>query len=109
MHDNFKREALWQFGGYGFLILLTMVMMIPIYWLVVAASLPQSAIFSGGSLPRLIPGTHFLENAQALAARNDVDFFGSILNSIIIAGVYTLLALLFCSMGGFAFAKYDFR
>lgn len=110
MHDNFKREALWQFGGYGFLIILTMLMMVPIYWLVIAASVPQSAIFAGaGELPRLIPGTHFLENAQTLADRTDVDFFGSVVNSILIAVVYTVLALLFCSMGGFAFAKYDFK
>ncbi|QGA84462.1 carbohydrate ABC transporter permease [Halomicrobium sp. LC1Hm] len=111
MHEKLEKEALWQFGGYGFLIAVTMVMMFPIYWVVVASTLPQSAIFAGGAgeLPRLIPGSNFLANAEALAARPEVDFYRSMLNSLVIAVVYTGLALLFCSMGGFALAKYDFK
>jgi len=110
MHEKIKREALWQFGGYSFLLVVTMLMMIPIYWLVVASTLPNDAIFSSaGNLPRLIPGTAFLENARDLAARPNIDYYLSIWNSIAIAGIYTVLALLFCSMGGFAFAKYEFK
>ncbi|UPM44599.1 carbohydrate ABC transporter permease [Halocatena salina] len=111
MHDELKAEAIWRFAGYGFLILVTMFMLVPIYWLLVASTLPESAIIAsaGSGLPRLIPGTHFLENARTLAARPDVDFYLSIFNSVLIAVVYTGLALIFCSMAGFAFAKYDFR
>lgn len=109
MHDRIRSEALWKFSSYSVLIVATMFILVPLYWLVIASTLPQSEILStSGALP-LIPGGHFLENAQALAARSNLDYYGSVLNSIIIASVYTVLALLFCSMSGFAFAKYEFR
>jgi cellobiose transport system permease protein len=38
-----------------------------------------------------------------------VDFDRALLNTTVVASCYTLLALFFCSLAGFAFAKYDFR
>lgn len=110
MHDGLRAEALWKFGGYGFLAVATMFVLVPIYWLLVSSTLPQTAILgSSGGFPQLLPGNHFVENAQALADRRNVDYYGSVLNSILVAVVYTLLSLVVCSMSGFAFAKYDFR
>lgn len=110
MHNKIKAEALWKFGGYGFLIVATMFVLVPIYWLLISSTLPETAILStAGGFPQLLPGTQFLDNAQALAARQNVDYYVSVLNSIIIASVYTVLSLIICSMSGFAFAKYDFR
>lgn len=109
MHEKAKSEALWKFGGYGLLIITTMFILVPIYWLVMASTLPQTAILSTSGTFPLVPGDHFLENARALAARENVGYYRSVLNSILIAGVFTILALIFCSMSGFAFAKYDFK
>ncbi|WP_424005377.1 carbohydrate ABC transporter permease (plasmid) [Haloarcula salina] len=110
MHQETKTEALWRFGSYGFLVAAALFMLVPIYWIVVASTLPQSAILSSsGTLPQLVPGGHFVENFQALQSRQYVSFMNSVWNSIFIAVVYTLLALFLCSMAGFAFAKYDFR
>ncbi|WP_324761030.1 carbohydrate ABC transporter permease [Haloarcula sp. GH36] len=110
MHQETKTEALWRFGGYGFLVVAALFMLVPIYWIVVASTLPQSAILSSsGALPQLSPGGHFLENFQALQSRQYVNFLNSVWNSIFIAVVYTVLALFLCSMAGFAFAKYEFR
>ncbi|WP_267642283.1 carbohydrate ABC transporter permease [Haloarchaeobius amylolyticus] len=58
--------------------------------------------FNVGGTPvrvTLIPG---FEGFQA-------GFLGAIGNSVFIGVVYTLLSLLICSMGGFAFAKYEFK
>ncbi|WP_241767984.1 carbohydrate ABC transporter permease [Haloferax sp. ATB1] len=110
MHEKSKTEALWRFGGYGFLIAAALFMIVPIYWIVIASTLPQSAILSSsGALPQLLPGGHFVENFQALQSRQYVNFMSSVWNSIFIAIVYTVLALILCSMAGFAFAKYEFR
>ncbi|MFC6962280.1 hypothetical protein ACFQJ8_10565 [Halocatena marina] len=105
MRQQTKQEALWRFGGYIFLLTITALMIIPIYWMIVAATIPQSEFFSWP--PRLIPGLHYFENFQAL--QENVDFVRSIGNSLVIAVSYTVLSLILCSMAGFAFAKYEFR
>lgn len=105
MRQKTKQEALWRFGGYIFLLTITALMIIPIYWMIVAATIPQSEFFSWP--PRLIPGLHYFENFQAL--QENVDFVRSIGNSLVIAVSYTVLSLILCSMAGFAFAKYEFR
>lgn len=105
MRSEAKKEALWKFGGYIFLLTITALILIPIYWMLVAATLPQSAFFQWP--PHWLPGTHFLENFRAL--QENVNFIRSMGNSIIIAVSYTALSLVLCSMAGFAFAKYDFR
>ncbi|WP_313693502.1 carbohydrate ABC transporter permease [Halorarum halobium] len=109
MHDRSRSEALWRFGGYGFLVAAALFMLVPIYWIVVASTLPQEAILSGSGLPQLLPGGEFLANLEALQSREYVNFLDSVWNSILIAVVYTALALVLCSMAGFAFAKYEFR
>lgn len=105
MRQQTKQAALWRFGGYIFLLTITALMIIPVYWMIVAATIPQSEFFSWP--PRLIPGLHYFENFQAL--QENVDFVRSIGNSLIIAVSYTVLSLILCSMAGFAFAKYEFR
>ncbi|KTG07764.1 ABC transporter permease [Haloprofundus marisrubri] len=105
MHTQDKQEALWKFGSYIFLLVVTALVLIPLYWMLVAATIPQSEFFSWP--PQLIPGTYFLENFAAL--QENVDFVRSIGNSIFIAVTYTILSLILCSMAGFAFAKYEFR
>nr|WP_233340985.1 carbohydrate ABC transporter permease [Haloprofundus sp. MHR1] len=104
MHAQDK-EALWKFGSYIFLLVVAALVLIPLYWMLVAATIPQSEFFSWP--PRLVPGTYFLENFRAL--QENVDFVRSIGNSVIIAVTYTILSLILCSMAGFAFAKYEFR
>ncbi|MDS0260288.1 carbohydrate ABC transporter permease [Haloarcula sp. S1CR25-12] len=104
-----RDEAGWRFLGYSFVLLVTLLMIVPIYWIVVASTLPEQAFLSAGTDVRLLPGSNFLANLDALQARESVDFVQSIWNSVFIAVVYTLLSLVLCSMGGFAFAKYEFK
>jgi len=98
------KEALWKFGSYIFLLTLVVLMMIPLYWMIVAATIPQSEFFSWP--PRVIPGVEWFSNFQAL--QENINFVRSMGNSVIIAVSYTILSLILCSMAGFAFAKYEF-
>lgn len=109
MRNLTREEAGWRFLGYTFVLLVTLLMIVPIYWIVVASTLPEQAFLSAGTDVRLLPGSNFLANLEALQARESVDFIQSIGNSVFIAVVYTLLSLVLCSMGGFAFAKYEFK
>ena len=108
MSETTREEAGWRFLGYSFVLLVTLLMIVPIYWIVVASTLPEQAFLSAGTDVQLLPGSNFLANLDALQARESVDFVQSIWNSVFIAVVYTLLSLVLCSMGGFAFAKYEF-
>jgi len=117
-----QRDFAWKVLTYAVLLVATLVTIVPLYWILVAMTLPESAFLSTATDPRLLPGGNFAENFAALQARVDVailgfervfgfklGFLGAIGNSIVIATVYTLLSILLCSMAGFAFAKYEFK
>ncbi|MEU5312457.1 carbohydrate ABC transporter permease [Streptomyces sp. NPDC021562] len=76
----------------------------PFYWAVIMSTHTSSEIFSYP--PKLLPGTHFLENLRGLF--DTIDFFGSMWNSLLVAGSVTFLVLLFDSLAAFVFAKFDF-
>ena len=105
MREQRRKDAVWKFLTYSFILVMTIGMMVPLYWMIVAATLPQDQFLQFP--PRLYPGTAFLENFAVL--HEETEFVISIWNSVFIAVVYTALSLLLCSMAGFAFAKYEFR
>ncbi|WP_406412728.1 carbohydrate ABC transporter permease [Streptomyces sp. NBC_01614] len=76
----------------------------PFYWAVIMSTHTSTEIFSYP--PKLLPGSHFLENARSLF--DNIDFFGSMLNSLLVAVAVTFLVLLFDSLAAFVFAKFDF-
>ncbi|MGW1721689.1 carbohydrate ABC transporter permease [Streptomyces sp. NPDC002306] len=76
----------------------------PFYWAVIMSTHTSSEIFSYP--PKLLPGTHFLENLRHLF--DAVDFFGSMGNSLLVALTVTFLVLFFDSLAAFVFAKFAF-
>ncbi|MFJ9870879.1 carbohydrate ABC transporter permease [Streptomyces sp. NPDC101165] len=76
----------------------------PFYWAVIMSTHTSSEIFSYP--PKLLPGSHFLQNVRHLF--DSVDFFGSMLNSLLVAGSVTALVLFFDSLAAFVFAKFVF-
>lgn len=105
MREERRRNGVWMFLTYAFILVMVVVMLVPLYWMIVAATLPQEQFIQFP--PRLLPGTAFLDNFASLQER--LGFARSIWNSVFIAGVYTVLSLILCSMAGFAFAKYEFK
>ncbi|MEU3979018.1 carbohydrate ABC transporter permease [Streptomyces sp. NPDC026672] len=86
------------------LVLGLLLSVFPFYWAVVMSTHTSSEIFSYP--PRLLPGSHFLENVRNLF--DNVDFFGSMANSLLVAGSVTVLVLFFDSLAAFVFAKFRF-
>lgn len=90
-----------------YLILLAGVVatLFPFYYMLVLATQTRANIFSFP--PPLWFGTAFKENLTTLL--NAVPFYRNILNSIFVATSATVLTLFFCALGGYGFAKYDFK
>lgn len=76
----------------------------PFYWAVIMSTHSSTEIFSYP--PKLLPGSHFAENVRNLFA--NIDFFGSMGNSLLVAGSVTVLVLFFDSLAAFVFAKFEF-
>ncbi|GKQ41883.1 carbohydrate ABC transporter permease [Streptomyces sp. A012304] len=76
----------------------------PFYWAVIMSTHSSSEIFSYP--PKLLPGSHFLENVRNLL--DTIDFFGSMWNSLLVATTVTFLVLFFDSLAAFVFAKFRF-
>ncbi|MFI8214845.1 carbohydrate ABC transporter permease [Streptomyces sp. NPDC085932] len=76
----------------------------PFYWAVVMSTHTSTEIFSYP--PKLLPGSHFLENVRNLF--DTIDFFGSMFNSLLVAVSVTALVLFFDSLAAFVFAKFAF-
>lgn len=80
------------------------VVVFPYYWLVVMATNTTSDIFT--SPPKFTFGPLLFDNIAQVLSR--IDFFGSLLNTFIVAVATTVLVLFFDSLAAFAFAKYRF-
>lgn len=91
---------------------LALLFLVPIFWMAIAATLPNSEIIS--SPPALLPGDALSENWNDLNNRfispnNSLGYIRVMINSIVISVIYTTLATLISSMAGYAFAKFEFR
>jgi cellobiose transport system permease protein len=80
------------------------VSVFPFYWLTVMATNTTSDIYRFP--PKLTFGGELLNNIGNVISH--IDFFGSFFNTVFVAVVHTLLVLFFCSLAGFAFAKFEF-
>lgn len=89
-----------------FLGLIAVVSILPFYWNLTSAFKPVSEIFQYP--PSLFVETFTLENFQRLGVYFPY-FVKNIFNSLFLAVIIPLIALLFNSMAGFAFAKYEFK
>jgi cellobiose transport system permease protein len=81
-----------------------LISVFPFYWLVVMASRTNEDIFRYP--PVLVPGSHLLQNMETVLRQ--IDFFGALLNTVIVAVCGTALLLFFDSLAAFTFAKYEF-
>lgn len=84
--------------------LIALMMLTPFFMMFVMSTLSTSEIYSFP--PRLWFGGNLAANFQNMLQQ--VDIVRAFLNSCIVTFSYTVLCLLFCSMGGYAFATYEF-
>lgn len=97
------RLAAWT--GYAAVGLGSLVMLAPFYFLFVFATQSRADLFS--LPPPVFFGNDVLPNWQILTER--IPFLRNLGWSVYVALASTGLTLLFCSMGGTAFALYEFR
>lgn len=87
------------------LVILAILTILPFWLMFVWATHDRSTIFSAP--PPFWFSDKLMDNLQNLT--QDVPFYRNMWNSIYIAVLATVTKLFFCSLGGFAFAMYDFR
>jgi ABC-type glycerol-3-phosphate transport system permease component len=90
---------------YIVLIVLALFMLIPFYMMFVMSTLSTDQIFSFP--PKIWFGKNFINNMNTVITR--VNLLRTYFNSCCIAIGNTALVLFFCSIGGYAFAVYEFR
>ncbi len=81
------------------------LMLAPFYFMFVFATHSRTDIFN--LPPPLFFGDHFFENLKILTTR--LPFWRNLGWSVYVALMSTALTLLFCSMGGYAFARLEFK
>jgi cellobiose transport system permease protein len=89
---------------YLVLILGLAISIFPFYWLFVLSTGTTSDIYAYP--PKLLPGSHLIDNINRLF--DAIDFWGSLVNTIIVATLTTVGTLFFTSLAGFTFAKFNF-
>ncbi|HTY73827.1 MAG TPA: carbohydrate ABC transporter permease [Actinomycetes bacterium] len=93
----------WQ--TYAVLIVVSFLSVFPLYYTLVMASHTNAEMAK--PVPPFLPNASFFSNVKAalqLAPLNK-----GLINSLVVAGCITLGTVAFCTLGGFAFAKLDFR
>jgi len=92
-------------GAYLLVFIGMCVMLLPFYFMFVFATHNRSEIFQ--LPPPLFFGDDFIANVQILTMR--IPFWKNLGWSIYVAMINTFLILIFCSMGGYAFAHFEFK
>ncbi|WP_405617735.1 carbohydrate ABC transporter permease [Streptomyces sp. NBC_00076] len=88
------------------LILGTLYCLVPIAWVVIAATKNRSELFSTFSFA---PGTGFLQNVGDLTSYRDGIYWQWMANSAFYAGAGALLSAGVSAAGGYALGRYSFR
>ncbi|WP_330265067.1 carbohydrate ABC transporter permease [Streptomyces griseorubiginosus] len=88
------------------LLLGALYCLIPIAWVVIAATKDRSELFSTFTFA---PGSGFLQNLSDLTAYRDGIFWRWMANSAFYAGLGALLSAAVSAAGGYALGRYSFR
>jgi multiple sugar transport system permease protein len=102
---RFRRPSAGRVALYAFLILLAAIFILPMLWALSASFKERSDIFQYP--PKLLPSPATLANYVHLIQQQP--FVSWFYTTLIVAVASTAVAVLVCSLAGFAFAKYRFR
>lgn len=86
------------------LIVGALVSIFPFYWMFVVGTNDRGAVFHVP--PLLTVGDQFFENFQRVLDKTD--FFQALGNSLFVSSMVTISVVFFCTLAGYAFAKYEF-
>ena len=100
-----KTDRLAPWAAYCVVAIGALLMVAPFYFMFVFATHSRTEIFS--LPPPLFFGDDFFANFKILTGK--IPFWRNLGWSVYVALASTALTLLFCSMGGYAFAMFEFR
>ncbi|WP_300342168.1 carbohydrate ABC transporter permease [Nesterenkonia sp.] len=92
----------------GILVIVTLYFLVPVYWVVVAASKSTDDLFSTHGFLFSASFQLFENITQVLSFDNGI-FIRWLLNSVLYAGVGSLIATYFAAAAGYALSTYAFR
>jgi multiple sugar transport system permease protein len=98
-------SPLSKWAAYLIVAMGALVMLAPFYFMFVFATHSRAEIFS--LPPPMFFGDDFLNNFKILTER--IPFWRNLGWSLYVALASTMLTLVFCTMGGYAFAMFEFR
>lgn len=101
-----QRERWGKIGRYVAVILVVFIALAPLYWTFVTSI--KNGIEINASPPTLVPHSFVLDNYRAIFLESSY-FLPDLKNSVIIALITTILALLFGSLCAYALARTKFR
>ncbi|WP_309105234.1 carbohydrate ABC transporter permease [Microbacterium sp.] len=99
------RSGIWKLPLYLLLIVASAVSIVPFLWMVIASTHPTSELF-GTPLP-VLPGGDLWVNLARL--EESIGFSRVMLNSLVIAAIYTVFSSIVSIMAGYGLATYRFR
>lgn len=101
---SFKADVI-KLVAYVFMTFVALFMLLPFVWMLASSFKPMRDIFA---FPPSIVGPRFIID-NYLNIFKQYPFALNMWNSFYIAALFTILAVFFCSLAGFAFAKYHFK
>src|SRR5436305_3921315 len=101
---RFNMTSIWVMTV---LLVFMLYFLIPFFWLVVSATKSQADLFGTFGL-WFAPNFNLFSNLQQLFSYTNGLFGRWLLNTLLYAGVGSVLGTLLAAMAGFALAKYDF-
>lgn len=105
--NNYKmKKTVFSFGKVIALLSLAFIILFPFWQLLVSSFLDTSAIISYP--PKFWPSGGSLDNYIEIFQMQNGVYWRWMFNSILVAGINTVLVLLLASMAGYAFAKRKF-
>ncbi len=99
-----KSRKVTRFSLYLVLLIVALIMVLPFYWMFVLSTRFTPEIYSFP--PPFTFGSALQENLAFM--NSSVNIVRHFMNSVFVTALNTALVLLFCSMGGYAFAIYRF-
>ncbi len=89
---------------YLVLTIVALLAIYPFYWMIIASTHRSATILT--TPPPMLPGNALMTNYNELLS--GLPFWRAMFNSLFVGTVTTVLVLFFCSLGGYAFAKFLF-
>lgn len=107
--NNDLRKKLCSAGLVLLFVIISAMILFPVYYLILASLQPSSEVFRSGMKLYFDPEIMGLNNYKLLISYRDGIYFSWFKNSVLIAALFTISSLFFSSLVGYGLGIYDFK